>query len=151
MYQIQKVAYRTEGMGLKLMKYHAIIHLTNDILLFGVPKEFDTGPNESHHKPSKQAAKNTQRNEETFPFQVAARLTEFVVIAFAMAEVVCQRRVWEYFDEMVDVFVDTFVEELGDPVAESGVQEEDQGETVHLHTTYYAAGRFCRASLYLYC
>ena len=118
MFQIQKVAFRTKGMGLKLMKYHAIIHLTNDILLFGVPKEVDTGPNESHHKPSKHAAKLTQRNEVTFLIQVAERLTEFTVVEYAMEEVENQQRVWEYFDNTVDVFVDTFVEESEDDVAD---------------------------------
>ena len=44
-------------MGLKIMKFHAILHLLQDMLLFGTPSEMDTGSNESHHKPSKYAAK----------------------------------------------------------------------------------------------
>ena len=55
------VAKRSEGMGLKLMKFHAIVHMVEDILLYGVPSEFDTGSNESHHKPTKYAARLTQR------------------------------------------------------------------------------------------
>ena len=109
MYQIQKVAHRTKGMGLKLMKYHAIIHLTNDIKLYGVPKEVCTGPNESHHKPAKQAAKTTQRNESTFLEQVGTRLTEYLVIALAMEEVENEGRVWTYFQDSVDVYWDALV------------------------------------------
>jgi hypothetical protein len=53
MFIISKVALRTTGMGLKLFKFHALTHLVQDILLYGVPAEVDTGSNESHHKPSK--------------------------------------------------------------------------------------------------
>ena len=42
MYLIKKVAKCVEGMGLKIMKFHAIMHMTSDIMNFGVPMEFDT-------------------------------------------------------------------------------------------------------------
>ena len=42
---IKKAARRTEGMGLKIVKFHAIIHMAMDIDYFGVPMEFDTGSN----------------------------------------------------------------------------------------------------------
>ena len=48
MYIMLNVAKRSKGMGLKLMKFHAIVHMVEDILLYGVPSEFDTGSNESH-------------------------------------------------------------------------------------------------------
>ena len=53
MYIMLNVAKRSEGMGLKLMKFHAIIHMVEDILLFDVPSEFDTGSNKSVSKTSK--------------------------------------------------------------------------------------------------
>jgi hypothetical protein len=53
MYIMRNVAVRTTGMGLKIFKFHAITHLVEDIILYGVPSEVDTGSNESHHKPSK--------------------------------------------------------------------------------------------------
>ena len=73
MYIMACVAKRTKGMGLKIMKYHAIVHMVQDMILYGVPTEFDTGSNESHHKPTKFAAKLTQRKESTFNIQ-AVRL-----------------------------------------------------------------------------
>ena len=73
-----------------------------DMLLYGVPMEFDTGSNESHHKPSKYAAKLTQRNEATFNFQTAMRLTEFLILDMAMAEL-DGTKVWEYFERAVDI------------------------------------------------
>ena len=97
MYIMKNVAQRMTGMGLKIMKFHSIIHMVEDILLFGVPYEFDTGANESHHKLTKQAAKLTQRNEHTFNYQVAIRMTEFLVLEMAMSEVRDDLCVWEYF------------------------------------------------------
>ena len=73
-----------------------------DMLLYGVPMEFDTGSNESHHKPSKYAAKLMQRNEATFNFQTAMRLTEFLILDMAMAEL-DGMKVWEYFERAVDI------------------------------------------------
>lgn len=102
MYIIKNVARRSKGMGLKLMKFHAIIHLINDMLLYGVPMEFDTGSNESHHKGSKYAAKLTQRKEETFNSQTAKRLIEFLCIELAVEEVEFERKVWTYFDEVIE-------------------------------------------------
>ena len=99
MYIMTVVAKRTEGMGLKLMKFHAIVHLVTDMLLYGVPTEFDTGSNESHHKPTKQAAHLTQRNESTFHMQTAMRLVEFLAIELAMMEIDEDAKVWEYFQE----------------------------------------------------
>ena len=102
MYVLKNVAERTQGMKMKLMKFHAIIHMVQDMLLYGVPKEFDTGSNESHHKPSKQAAKLTQRNERTFDDQTATRLTEFLCIDLALYEVLSGIGVWHYFNLHVE-------------------------------------------------
>ena len=95
---LKAVAQRKKGRQWKLMKFHAVLHLVADILLYGVPKEIDTGSNESHHKPSKHAAKLTQRKESTFNIQTAERLTEFLCIDLAKLEVDDGDCVWEYFD-----------------------------------------------------
>ena len=44
---MKKVARRTKGMGLNIVKFHATVHLMEDILMHGVPLEFDTAANES--------------------------------------------------------------------------------------------------------
>jgi hypothetical protein len=97
MYIMSNVAKRASGMGLKLMKFHAIVHLVDDMLLYGVPTEFDTGSNESHHKPTKQAAKLTQRNEATFNMQTAIRLVEFLAIELAIQEINNDKKPWNYY------------------------------------------------------
>jgi hypothetical protein len=97
MYLVKKVTRRNEGMGWKLMKFHVIIHMWLDILLYGVPKEVDTGSNESGHKETKVAARLTQKNEATFDFQTCTRMDEFMCIDLAMAELTDDQAMWKYF------------------------------------------------------
>jgi len=86
MYLVRKVASRQKGMGLKLTKFHAILHIADDILNFGVPMEVDTGSNESGHKPTKTAAKLTQKQRATFEAQTAKRLDEVHMLELAELE-----------------------------------------------------------------
>lgn len=102
MYIMKTVAKRSKGMGLKIMKFHAIVHMVEDILLYGVPGELDTGSNESHHKPTKQAAGLTQQREDSFDQQTANRLDEFIVLELMMEEILTDEHVWEYFDRVSD-------------------------------------------------
>ena len=97
MYLIKKVANRTIGMGLKITKFHAIVHIADDILNFGVPMEVDTGSNESGHKPTKRAAKLTQKNKATFEIQTATRLEEMHLLDLALEEIE-GRPLWDYFN-----------------------------------------------------
>ena len=112
MYIMRNVAKRSKGMGLKIMKFHAILHLVEDILLYGVPSEFDTGAQESHHKDSKVAAKLTQRKEATFDYQTGIRMTKFMAIDLAMLEVEDGDVVWEYFVRHAPQLEDNLAEEM---------------------------------------
>lgn len=108
MYIIKIVANRSEGMGLKLTKFHAIVHIADDMLNLGVPMEVDTGSNETGHKPTKTAAKLTQKQKKKFEIQTAARLEEVHLLEMAEEEM-RGRPVWDYFEghpndaEMLDV------------------------------------------------
>ena len=82
-------------MGLKVTKFHTIIHYTEDIINFGVPMEFDTGSNESGHKSTKKAAKLTQRAEETFDEQTHIRLEEVALLELAKQQQL-GRPLWNY-------------------------------------------------------
>ena len=122
MYIMRNVAKRSKGMGLKIMKFHAILHLVEDTLLYGVPSEVDTGGSESHHKTSKVAAKLTQRNEATFDYQTGVRMTEFLAIDLAEMEVNDEKTVSEYFDlgaKVIDLILSAQIEDL--PSASSNV------------------------------
>ena len=100
MYLFRKVGNRSSGMGLKLSKFHAIVHMSEDILNFGVPMEFDTGSNESGHKATKKAAKLTQRCEATFDSQTAKRLHEMHLLEMAEQEL-AGNVAWKYFHNCV--------------------------------------------------
>ena len=104
MYIMRRVAQREAGMGLKLVKFHMILHIWEDIIQFGVPLEFDTAANEQHHKSSKRAARRTQRAADTFNFQTAVRLVEYELLDLAMAEIEDGLIAWEmnYSDESKD-------------------------------------------------
>ena len=86
MYLMRVVGKRQAGMGLKLVKFHSILHMQQDILNFGVPMEYDTGSNESGHKKTKRAAKLTQKRQETFDEQVDIRLQEEHLLEMAKEE-----------------------------------------------------------------
>ena len=95
MYLIKKVGRRTKGMGLKLVKFHRILHYTLDILNFGVPLEYDTCCNESGHKETKRAALLTQKNHDKFDLQVSMRKEEMRLLELAEEEI-NGRCLWKY-------------------------------------------------------
>ena len=83
MFLIQKIDNKTARIGLKIVKFHAIMHMAQDILDSGVPMEKDTGANESRHKAEKQAAKLTQNNCARFDLQSGKRLMETFLVNLA--------------------------------------------------------------------
>jgi len=96
---LKKIADRKteKNNGWNMPKFHNILHVWEDILMFGIPLEFDTGSTESGHKITKTAAKTTQRNQETFDLQTAERLVEHRVVDMAMEEL-NGRPLWEHHD-----------------------------------------------------
>jgi hypothetical protein len=98
LFLLKKVGARREGMGFKVVKFHAVLHLAYDILMFGVPMNVDTGSNESHHKTTKLAAKLTQKDVSTFEKQTSDRLDDFHVLNLAMEEI-DGFKLWGYFGQ----------------------------------------------------
>jgi hypothetical protein len=84
--------------GLKIPKFHYILHIVDNFLEHGVPSTLDTGTNESHYKISKVAALLTQKKEETFDLQVSTpRGEEMQLLSYAEEEI-DGRPLWEYWD-----------------------------------------------------
>jgi hypothetical protein len=96
MYLMGKVANRQAGMGLKIVKFHAIVHMAEDMIKFGVPMNFDTGSDESGHKATKTAAVVTQKRKERFDEQVGRRLSEVHALQLAHEEIKHGRFPWNY-------------------------------------------------------
>ena len=89
------VGDRQKGMGFKLVKFHAILHVAEDIKMFGVPMNVDTGSNESHHKLTKVAARLTQKDPSTFDEQTCRRLDDLHVLEMAAQEI-DGNPLWQY-------------------------------------------------------
>lgn len=96
MYLIKKVGNRVKGMGLRITKFHLIMHVADDILNFGTPMEFDTGSNESGHKYEKTAAKLTQKNKALFDTQTCQRLEEIHLLDLAVVDMQGDKK-WNYY------------------------------------------------------
>jgi hypothetical protein len=65
------------GMGNLLIKNHLFLHLHDYMVKWGPPRQWNSGPNESHHKTEVKApSKNTQRRIDSFIKQTAGRYTE---------------------------------------------------------------------------
>ena len=92
-----KISRRTKGMGMNTTKFHGILHMTDDILAYGVPLEYDTGTKEQHHSVNKTAAKLTQKNKEKFEEQVHRRREEVELLDLARVEMNGQA-VFDYFE-----------------------------------------------------
>jgi hypothetical protein len=75
---------RSKGMGMKLTKVHSVLHVPNDVAMFGSGKNWDSGPSESNHKENvKRKAALTSLCKETLEDQVATRFEESLVLSHA--------------------------------------------------------------------
>lgn len=92
---LKQVGARSKGMGLKIVKFHTIVHIAKDIMNHGVPMIFDTGSNESHHKTTKALAKMTARDIKEFEKQTALQDDELHMLDLAQEEMK-GRPLWDY-------------------------------------------------------
>ena len=114
MYLCKKVMDRTTGRGMKLVKFHTILHLADDMMMFGVCANVDTKDCESHHKPTKASALRTQRDINKFEEQCATRVQECHILDLAKAEIAGNRK-WEYLDPKFGDEEDDFLGYLDSP------------------------------------
>jgi Plavaka transposase len=81
---IKEVLNRTDGCGMKIIKFHLMKHFPEDILRFGSMKNFDSSIGERNHCTEvKDPAKHTQRRKENFEEQTAKRYIENIAISIA--------------------------------------------------------------------
>jgi hypothetical protein len=75
---------RSKGMGMKLTKVHSLLHVPDDVAMFGSGKNWDSGPSESNHKENvKRKAALTNLCKDTLEDQVATRFEESLVLEHA--------------------------------------------------------------------
>jgi hypothetical protein len=79
-----KVVRRTKGHGLKHVKTHSVLHLSDDILRFGSPNNWNTARVESGHKfHAKYPALRTQRRKDRLEDQVSTLTTNLLALNIA--------------------------------------------------------------------
>ena len=66
--------------GMKISKFHELLHIVRNICLFGPPKGYDGRPGESSHKQTKQLARRTQKRVDFFENQTSKRMYKSLVI-----------------------------------------------------------------------
>ena len=128
------IGRRKEGMQFKLFKFHAVLHIVEDILNFGVPMVVDTGANEGHHKVSKTAAKQTQKNAKRFEYQTALRCTDFLAVDLAICEIESNKRVFDYFSPSTSLAPEEHLEETNQD-EESDDESDESGNGGHEEDT----------------
>jgi hypothetical protein len=86
-------------MGWKIIKFHCITHLADDIKKFGVPSNVDTELDEAGHKASKTEAVKMQKRKDKFDEQVSIRLSERHLLDLAEVEIDGAVGLWPYFEK----------------------------------------------------
>jgi hypothetical protein len=81
----KRICKRREGNEMKILKFHLMTHIIDDIKRLGAPQNVNGGPCESNFVPQKREAKRTQRRSETFIKQMAMRMHENLIFSHAMS------------------------------------------------------------------
>jgi hypothetical protein len=85
-----------EGNGMKLTKTHSVLHVPDDVAMFGSGKNWDSGPSESNHKENvKKKAALTSLCKHSLEDQVAFRFEESLVIEHAKGAILVAGRTAE--------------------------------------------------------
>ena len=88
---ILKYAERQKGCQWRIIKFHMIQHITENMLDFGVPINYDTSAPESNHKINvKKPSSHTQMRAACLEIQTANRYFEQLVIDHASNELFCE-------------------------------------------------------------
>ena len=84
---IKKTMNRREGNGMKIIKFHLLLHLVDDIKRFGSMRNYDSCIGERHHCTEiKDPAQQTQRRKVNFEKQTALRYYDNVLISIGQRE-----------------------------------------------------------------
>jgi len=122
------IGKRQAGMKFKTFNFHAVLHVAQDILNFGVPENVNTRSNEMHHKDSKTAALRTQRRAKTFDRQVAKQLHALDVVAFGLHEIQHGEPPWMYPYREDEVVTMQEPEQVDDARVENMAEEPEEVE-----------------------
>ena len=81
---LKNVVDRQESSKFKLLKFHLLTHMGNDILKFGPPSSFNSATGESNHKMLKRRSRKTQKQANLMTEQTGFRYVEQLSIMRSM-------------------------------------------------------------------
>ena len=85
MEMFKRATDRNAGMGMNIIKFHLLLHASEDMLRFGPSTSYDSSFCESMHKVYKLDARRTQkRTDDSFQYQTAKRSCERIAIECGM-------------------------------------------------------------------
>jgi hypothetical protein len=92
MKKIKDALNRTDGCGMKIIKFHLIKHFAEDILRYGSMKNFDSAIGERNHCTEvKEPARHTQRRKINFELQTAKRYYENLAINVSENDIIQEK------------------------------------------------------------
>ena len=77
---------------MKLVKFHMLLHIVDDIERLGSPQNTNGAPCESNFKPQKKESVRTQRRAKVFHEQIAIRIHDQILISRASKKNTVRRR-----------------------------------------------------------
>ena len=83
MRQLRLLVRHENNKGLKVGKFHEMLHVIRDIELFEPPSGYDGRPGESSHKDIKKCAVKTQRRKNMFEYQTGYQIYENLLVCKA--------------------------------------------------------------------
>ena len=86
MKEYKSTCRRRVGNNMKLVKFHMLLHIVDDIKRLGSPQNTNGGPCESNFKPQKKESIRTQRRSNIFHEQMATRIYEQQIIRRSISD-----------------------------------------------------------------
>ena len=95
MKEYKSTCSRQVGNNMKLVKFHMLVHIIDDIKRLGSPQNTNGAPCEANFKPQKKESVRTQRRAQLFHEQMAMRIHDQLVVSRATEKEAVGSRVME--------------------------------------------------------
>lgn len=142
------ISKRQVGMKQNTMNHHAVKHMAEHYLWFGVPENVNCRSDENHHIPDKKTAKGTDKRADTWDPSIAKKDVQKTSVDYGIEEL-NGRPKWEYYkgfdhSDRAHGHTDKFDPQLGGPTV---VATRDNGNG---RVTFSANTTMIARELYVY-
>jgi hypothetical protein len=140
MQTLKKTINRKTGLGMKIIKFHLLLHFADDMLRMGTMINYDSGIPESHHKVfAKKPSKRTQRRKHNFEKQTACRQIDNLAITRAYNTIFSNKLLDEHTDEINKNYSIEYHHDLKDLFLNNRSKKKSYvyGKTIDFDNSYY--------------